>query len=377
MSGTTPLQLSSEDQGELDELLVRMSAQSACYLGYPNNQVLDNAKLAPFLDVVINNIGDPYVGNNGIHTHDFERQILAFFCALYRSDPESTRGYVTRGGTEGNLYGIYLGRERFPDAVLYTSAASHYSIRKAAGLLRIEFCQVRANRNGEMDCADLTRQLAERRARPAIVVANIGTTVTGATDRIEHILGALREAGVERHHLHCDAALFGPMHPFIADAPPLHFELPIDSIAVSGHKFLGSPIPCGVVLTRRRLAHAVRDHVDYIGSYDSTLFGSRDGFSVLLLWRQLRRAGCDGLARWVAHCLEMSDYAMESLLAIDWPAWKNEHSNIVVLRRPIDLVCRKWHLTTEADQAHIVLMPSVERERIDRFVADLVAHRPY
>ena len=39
-------------------------------------------------------------------------------------------GYVTSGGTEGNMYGLYMGREIFPDGVMYFSQDTHYSVVK-------------------------------------------------------------------------------------------------------------------------------------------------------------------------------------------------------------------------------------------------------
>lgn len=30
------------------------------------------------------------------------------------------------------------------------------------------------------------------------------------------------------------------------------FQKPIGSVSVSGHKFVGAPVPCGVVITRMR-----------------------------------------------------------------------------------------------------------------------------
>ena len=40
--------------------------------------------------------------------------------------------------------------------------------------------------------------------------------------------------------------------PFVKKAPMVSFKKPIGSISVSGHKFVGSPVPCGVVMTRAR-----------------------------------------------------------------------------------------------------------------------------
>jgi glutamate/tyrosine decarboxylase-like PLP-dependent enzyme len=41
--------------------------------------------------------------------------------------------------------------------------------------------------------------------------------------------------------------------PFIRKAPMVNFQKPIGSVSVSGHKFIGAPVPCGVVITRQRV----------------------------------------------------------------------------------------------------------------------------
>lgn len=35
------------------------------------------------------------------------------------------------------------------------------------------------------------------------------------------------------------------------------FQKPIGSVSVSGHKFVGAPVPCGVVITRMRYVMAL------------------------------------------------------------------------------------------------------------------------
>lgn len=41
--------------------------------------------------------------------------------------------------------------------------------------------------------------------------------------------------------------------PFIKKAPRVSFRKPIGSVSVSGHKFIGAPVPCGVVITRQKV----------------------------------------------------------------------------------------------------------------------------
>jgi glutamate/tyrosine decarboxylase-like PLP-dependent enzyme len=62
--------------------------------------------------------------------------VLDWFARLW--EIEDYWGYITSGGTEGNLHGILLGRENFKDGILYASQESHYSIFKAARMYRMD-----------------------------------------------------------------------------------------------------------------------------------------------------------------------------------------------------------------------------------------------
>ena len=91
--------------------------RTAHQAGYPYNLDYDYTPLLPFLRYTLNNLGDPYVnGHYGIHTREFEREVLAWFADLYQL--EDHWGYVTSCGTEGNLYALALAHERFPNGIL-------------------------------------------------------------------------------------------------------------------------------------------------------------------------------------------------------------------------------------------------------------------
>lgn len=47
--------------------------------------------------------------------------VLNWFARLWEIDEEEYYGYITTCGTEGNLHGIYVGRENLPDGILYAS----------------------------------------------------------------------------------------------------------------------------------------------------------------------------------------------------------------------------------------------------------------
>ena len=99
---------SLELQQSLNSLYDELVEKSHTYIGYPNSQLLDNHNLSPFLNLTINNVGDPFVGNNGMNTFPQEKELLEFFGNLLKLETNDLWGYVTNGGTEGNLFGLFL-----------------------------------------------------------------------------------------------------------------------------------------------------------------------------------------------------------------------------------------------------------------------------
>ena len=166
-------------------------------------------------------------------------------------------------------------------------------------------------------------------------------------------------------------ALFAMMIPFIDYAPEISFEKPIDSIAVSGHKMLGCPMPCGIALTRKEHVDKVEQRIDYLNSVDTTIMGSRNGQAALYLWYSLRKKGVEGVKRDVTECLETAAYLRDELTNAGLTCRLNDLSSTVVLERPVDdNFIKRWQLACEDDIAHVVVMPNVTREKIDVFVKD-------
>ena len=209
------------------------------------------------------------------------------------------------------MHGILLARECFPDGILYTSRETHYSVFKAARYYRMPCQSIPTLPSGEMDYDKLEEALATNRDTPVILNVNIGTTVKGATDDLDRIVNILRRLEIprERFYIHCDGALFALMMPFIQEAPEISFATqPIDSIAVSGHKMLGCPMPCGVTLSRLEHVQRLEEHIDYLNSVDTTIMGSRNGQAALYLWYSLRQKGLKGLQQDVEHCMDTARY---------------------------------------------------------------------
>ncbi|CAA7409529.1 unnamed protein product [Spirodela intermedia] len=301
-------------------------------LGFPCNLDFEYGALLQFQSFAMNNLGDPFIDSGyGINSRQFEVGVLDWFARLWELEKNEYWGYVTNGGTEGNLHGILIGREIFPDGVLYTSKESHYSLFKAARLYRTDCVKVETLVSGEIDCSDFQAKLLPNKERPAIVNVNIGTTVKGAIDDLDLVIKILEESGFEdRFYIHCDRALFGLMLPF-----------------------LKHEIPCGVQITRKSHINALSRDVKYLASRDTTILGSRNGHAPLFLWYALNRRDTVGSRR------------RGRLRAAGIGAMLNELSCTVVFERPQD---EDFHLP-------LVVMPNVTVEKLCVFVDELVQRR--
>ncbi|CAI9087572.1 OLC1v1021679C1 [Oldenlandia corymbosa var. corymbosa] len=349
-------------------------------LGYQLNLDLDYGDLNQLLNFHINNAGDPFVeGNLGIHSRQFEVGVLDWFAGMWEIEKDEYWGYITGGGSEGNLHGILVGRELFPEGILYASRESHYSVFKAARICRVECVKVETLVTGKIDTADFKKKLAMNRDKPAIVNVNIGTTVKCAVDDLDRVIKILEESGFseDRFYIHCDGALFGMMLPFIKHAAArVSFKKPIGSVSVSGHKFLGCPMPCGVQITRLKHINTLSNNVEYLATKDATITGSRNGHAPIFLWYKINRKGYRGLENEVVKCLENARYLKDRLRKAGISAMLNELSNTVVFERPRnDEFIRRWQLSCEGNIAHIVVMPHINVEKLDNFLDEFVEGR--
>ena len=172
-----------------------------------------------------------------------------------------------------------------------------------------------------------------------MVVLNYGTTFTGAFDEIESCTTKLRDIfklhGLDRvereitdpdgnkitdvrtgYWVHVDGAYGGAYLPYLAN----HFKSTQDKVVdtvidyngktvsykasqipqvdmnkypeicstvTSGHKYPGAPWPCGVYMSRHKYQLYPPSSPMYIGSMDSTLSGSRNAISPIVLWKHL------------------------------------------------------------------------------------------
>ncbi|KAL9242679.1 hypothetical protein vseg_016658 [Gypsophila vaccaria] len=348
--------------------------------GYATTDDFDYRAMGQLMHNHINNFGDPFTETSyKVHSKQFEVGVLDWFARLWELENHEYWGYITNGGSEGNLHGILLGRELFPDGIFYTSKDSHFSIFKAARMYRMECVTVDSLFTGEIDCSDLKTQLLRNKDKPAILCLNFGTTMKGAIDDLDLVIHTLEECGFQedRFYIHCDGAMYGLMLPLLKDvAPKITFKKPIGSISVSGHKFIGCPTPCGILMTRIKHIKVLSRDVEYIASRDATITCSRNGHSPIFLWCALTQKGYAGFRQNYERCLRNAKYLKDKLKEAGFSVMRNELSSTVVFERPRDTdFILRWQLACEGDMTHVIVLPCHTIENLDAFFRELLETR--
>ena len=121
----------------------------------------------------------------------------------------------------------------------------------------------------------------------------------------------------------------------------------------------------------RRIARSI----EYVGTLDTTITGSRNAVAPLILWYAIQRWGKEGFAQQVAGCLENAEYAVRRFRENGVEAWRNPHAITVVLPRPAEAVVSRWQIAVQEEIGHMIVMPHVSKSLIDEFVAEYLAAR--
>ena len=354
----------------LEEFLEKIKARSNNYIGYPAGRDYDYTELYPLLDYSLNNVGDPFNQSNDMSSKEFEREVIEFYADYFNAPKNNYWGYVTSGGSEGNLYALYLARELYPNGIVYYSEATHYSIQKNIHLLNMNSIVVRSQPNGEMDYNDLGETIQMNRHRSVIVLANIGTTMTEAKDHVPTIVKTLKKYAIKSSYIHSDAALCGSYLPALG-YHDFDFAHGADSVAISGHKFFGSPITNGIVMVKKSYKERIGKSINYIGSLDTTITGSRSGFNALAMWYKIQKWGKEGIRNKAKKCIEHAIFLKDELNKIGVKAWTNENSFTVVFPRATDAICKKWQLASDQEVSHVICMPGVTKQMLEEFIYDM------
>jgi len=366
-----------QERKQLKSLYCELRRATKHLIGYTISKGFDYSPLFRFLEFPINNIGDPYSDPSylRVNTLHVEKMVVDRLAELFHAPKNGYWGYVTNGGTEGNLHGLYVARELYPNGVVFLSDQTHYSAMKNIHLLRMPFVMVKSLSNGEIDYAALQEALEANEKGPPIIFANIGTTMRGAIDDLTQIRSILSHLKIKKYYIHCDAAFYGMILPYVPEGlmKPFDFRAGIDSIAISGHKMIGSPIPCGVSITKKAHIEKIGMPIEYVGIKDTTISGSRNGVTPLFLWHQLIHLGEKRYGPVVRNALTKAEKIVHFFNTRGIPAWKNPCSLTIVLPRPSEPLARKWQLPVQGEQCCMIALPRLPQTDIDRFQKEFVA----
>lgn len=180
--------------------------------------------------------------------------------ARFMGYPETAGGILTSGGSLSTLSAIVAAREtRLPDdfsrGTLYVSEETHYCVAKAARIAGFRDWQIRrigVDGRRRIDTRALANAVEVDRTkglRPFLVIANVGTTNTGAIDDIPKLLAISRSQSM---WLHADAA-YGGFFRLASGGPELMPDIEeCDSITLDPHKGMFLPYGTGCLLVLRK-----------------------------------------------------------------------------------------------------------------------------
>lgn len=274
-------------------------------------------------------------------TVDWLRQL----CGL----PEAAGGLFVSGGSMANLTALTVARrvmlgDRLDGAVVYCSDQTHSSVERGLQVLGFAPAQLRklpSDAAFRLPLPELRRAVEADRAagrRPFCVIANAGTTSTGAVDPLPALADLCRETGL---WLHADGAYGAAAVLCDAGRARLDGLGRVDSLSLDPHKWLFQPYEIGCVLVRdRRLLretfHILPEYLKDLYRVDpevnstwrnSELINFCDygvqltrGFRALKLWMSLKVFGLDAFRRAVGRGIALAELAEAAVRRL--PHWE-------------------------------------------------------
>lgn len=245
--------------------------------------------------------------------------------------PKTAGGILTSGGSLSTLSAIVAAREtKLPDdfskGTIYFSDETHYCVPKAARIAGLRDFQVRRVGVDERRRIDLKAMALAvegdrmKGLKPFMLIANVGTTNTGAIDDIPRLLSIGRTHSM---WVHADAA-YGGFFRLAGAGPSLMPEIEeCDSITLDPHKGMFLPYGTGCLLVRDpeslRRAHSMdAEYLHDVRAQDSVNFSdlspelSRD-FRGLRLWLPLVLHGVNAFKEAIEEKLTLTRWAYDQL----------------------------------------------------------------
>ena len=260
---------------------------------------------------------------------------LRQWCGL----PETAGGIFVSGGSVANLTAIVAARharldDRIDRATVYYSDQTHSSVDRAfhvAGFLPEQLRKIPSDAGFRLPVDELARRIAEDRLaglRPFAVVANAGTTNTGAIDPLPEIADL---CAANQMWMHVDGA-YGAAAALSDRGRALLRGIELaDSLSLDPHKWLFQSMECGCVLLRdaELLKSAYRIMPEYLADVHRNVaevspcdYGIQltRSFRALKLWMSVHYFGLDAFRAAMERGFQLAEFAEAKLRSM--PGWE-------------------------------------------------------
>lgn len=281
---------------------------------------------------------NPFAGNwlEGAGTSQIELVTIDWLremCGL----PETAGGLFVSGGSMANLTALMTACRakldgRSENAIVYFSDQTHSSIEKAlriSGFAREQIRKLPSDDAFRLQIKSLRQAVAQDRAdgkQPFCVIANSGTTNTGAVDPLNDLADLCAQ---EDLWLHVDGA-YGAAACLTERGKKLLAGIErADSLSLDPHKWLFQPFEIGCVLVRdarllKKTFHTMAEYLEdtkraeeeEINYYDYGVQLTR-GFRALKLWLSLKTFGAAAFREAINRGFELAEFAEDLLRKSD------------------------------------------------------------
>lgn len=292
-----------------------------------------------------NNIGNWSIEVPIFGTRQLEYEVIQKLINLYKGKNQNLEGYITSGGTEGNLYSVWVGKTfvtkqyDIHQICLLKTNLTHYSIDKACLICSIKYIDIPLNqKTWSMDPIALEIEIKKQINKGVygfIISLTFGYSETGTCDDLKSINTVIQKLKRRYKKLSVsiiiDAAFNGLIEPFITNDFRPFISKDVHVFSTDFSKFTAIPYPAGAVLYRKQLRKIIERKVPVFPMPDNTLLGSRPGASVAAIWGVIHHFGISGYKKIINNQIKVKDYFINKILKI--------FPNVEIINDPHSLVC--------------------------------------